>query len=109
MLGRQLQRAKELLEEAGELVEAAHFAFRETGERLCQQFDPSGAGALHQLYSFRSSFETDAAGVLSCVAANQAGTLQAGDDAAHGRWADLFGIGELAERARSRKDQDGKG
>ena len=35
--------------------------------------------------------------------------LEAGDDAAHGGWPDLLGVGELAERLWSAEDEDGKG
>jgi hypothetical protein len=42
------------------------------------------------------------------VAAHQATTLKAGDDAAHRGRANLFGVGEFAEGARASEDEDGE-
>jgi hypothetical protein len=42
------------------------------------------------------------------VAADEFGALEAGDDAAHGWRADLFGGGKFAERFGSAEDEDGK-
>jgi len=39
---------------------------------------------------------------------DQAGALQAGDDAAHGWRADLFGVGEFAERSGPTEDEHGE-
>ena len=36
------------------------------------------------------------------------GAVEAGDNAAHGRRADLFGIGEFAEGSRAAKDENRK-
>ncbi len=49
------------------------------------------------------------AAVFGGVAADQAPAVQAGDDAAHGGWADLLGIGEFAEPFRAAENEDGQG
>jgi hypothetical protein len=42
------------------------------------------------------------------VAADQSRALEAGDDAAHGGWADLLGIGKFAKRSSATEDQNGQ-
>jgi hypothetical protein len=61
----------------------------------------------HQADAFGSGFEADAATVLCGVPAYQAGALEAGDDAAHGRGPDLFRVGEFAKRFGAAEYEDG--
>ena len=42
------------------------------------------------------------------MASDEAGALEAGDDAAHGRRAYLFGVGKFAKRSGTAKDEDGE-
>jgi hypothetical protein len=60
---------------------------------------------LHQGNAVGGSFEADAACVVSGVAANEPGALQAGDDAAHGGGADLLGGGQFAEGFRPAENE----
>jgi len=62
----------------------------------------------HQADALRGRFEADAATVFGGVPADELGALEAGDDAAHGWRADLFGIGKFAKRFRSAENEDGK-
>jgi hypothetical protein len=86
-----------------------NLGFGEASEGLGEQLYAAGAGGVHELYAFGGGFEADAAGVFGGVTAHQARALEAGDDAAHSRWPDLLGIGELAEGLRpASKDQHGE-
>lgn len=83
--------------------------FAEGLQCLDQGFDAAAAAFLEELGAFGGGFEADAALVIGGLAADQAGADEAGDDAAHGGGADLFGFGQLTEGAGSSKDQNREG
>jgi hypothetical protein len=94
------------VEEFGEPGGLLEFLGIEGLECVGQEFDSAAAAFLEELGAFGSGFEAEAAFVGRGGATHQAGTYQAGDDAAHGGGADLFGFGQLAEGTRPSKDQD---
>ncbi len=83
------------------------FVFWELPHRFGQGFDAALAAFPHQADTFGRRFEADAAAIRGGVASDQARALEAGDDAAHGRRADLFGVGKFAERSGAAEDEDG--
>ena len=91
-----LQRAEEPVQKTGEVGEVAYFGFGKAGQSLSEEFDAVGAGSVHKLSSFAGGLEEETASVFRDLTANEARTLEVGDDAAHGRRADLFGVGEFA-------------
>ena len=83
--------------------------FWEGGQSAGEKLDTANAGGLHQLYTFRCGLKANAAGIFGSVTPNQAGTLEARDDAAHCGWTDLLGFGERAQGSRASEDEYGKG
>jgi len=94
------------VEEFGELGGLLEFLGTEGLQGLGQEFDAAAAAFLEELGAFGGGFEAEAAFVVGGGAANQAGTHQAGDHAAHGWGADLLGFGQFAEGAWASKDQN---
>jgi hypothetical protein len=62
----------------------------------------------HEADSFRRRFEAHAASVIRGMPPQQPGALEASDDAAHRGRADLFGVGEFAERLWAAEDKYGQ-
>jgi hypothetical protein len=83
--------------------------FWEGGQGPGEKLDTANAGGPHQLYTFRCGLEANAAGVFGSVTPNQAGTLEARDDAAHCGWTDLLDCGERAQGSWASEDEHGKG
>jgi len=82
--------------------------FRARGEGFGKRLHTALAALPHQADTFGGRFEAHAAAVFGGVAADQSRALEAGDDAAHGGWADLLGIGKFAKRSGATEDQDGE-
>ena len=82
--------------------------FGARGESFGERLHTALAALPHQADTFGGRFEAHAAAVYGGVAADQSRTLEAGDDAAHGGWADLLGIGKFAKRSGATEDQDGE-
>jgi hypothetical protein len=82
--------------------------FVEPDHGLRKGLDAALAAFAHKTDALEGGLKTDAAAVFGGVASNQAGALEAGDDAAHRRGTNLFGIGKLAERFGSAEDQHGE-
>jgi hypothetical protein len=82
--------------------------FGERGESFGQGFDAALASLPHQADAFGCGFEVEAAAVFGGVAAEQAGAVKAGDDAAHSGRANLLGVGKLAKRSGAAEDEYGE-
>ena len=95
-------------EQCNGILQLELFVFRQTAHDFGEGFDAALPAFPHQTDSFGSRFEADAAAVFGGVAADKAGMLEAGDDAAHCGWTYLLGAGELAERFGSAENEDGK-
>lgn len=83
--------------------------FRKGFDGFGEGFDPPLAAFPHEADSFGGRFEAHATAVFRFVAANEAGALQAGHNAAHRGWTDLLGIGQFAERSGPTKHEDREG
>jgi len=97
-----------LLELPYGLVQLLPCRFRQARHGRGERVDAALARFPHEAHPFWGCFEADAATVFCGVAADESGALEAGDDAAHGRGADLFGLGKLAKRLWTAKDENGK-
>lgn len=104
-----LEIADNLLELSYGLVQLLPSGFRQARHGRGERVDAALASFPHETHPFWGCFEADAATVFCGEAADESGALEAGDDAAHGRGADLFGIGKLAKRLWSAEDENGKG
>jgi hypothetical protein len=93
---------KELRQAVSLLAVGVGEGFEHPGER----FDAASTAFLEDSNAFGSGFEADAALVVGGFAFHEAGALEAGDDAAHRGWLDLFGFRQLAEGTRAPKNQD---
>jgi len=102
-----LETSNDLLEEGEGVGELLAFVFWKLPHRFGQAFDAALAAFPHQADTFGRRLEADAAAVCGSVASDQARALEAGDDAAHGRRADLLGVGKLAKRSGAAEDEDG--
>ncbi len=103
-----LETSNDLLEQGEGVVELLAFVFWELPHSFGQGFDAALAAFPHQADTLGRGFEADAAAVCGGVTAHQSRALEAGDDAAHGWRADLFGVGKLAKRPGPAEDQDRK-
>jgi hypothetical protein len=102
-----LETSNDLLEQGESVVELLAFVFGELPHGFGQGFDAALTAFPHQADTLGRRFEADAAAVCGGVASDQARALEAGDDAAHSRRADLFGVGKLAKRSGAAEDEDG--
>jgi hypothetical protein len=98
-----------LVEELGELGGLLKFLRMQGLQGLGQEFDAAATAFLEELGAFGGGFEAEAALVVGGGATDQAGADEAGDDAAHGGRADLFGFGQLAEGTRASKNKNREG
>lgn len=103
------ERAEEAVEERGKVAEAPEVRVRKGRDRPSQGLDSASARLLHQRDSLGRGFEAHAASILGGVTPHETGALQAGDDAAHRRRANLLGVRKFPERFGSTEDEDGKG
>ena len=104
-----LEISHDLLEQSESLAELLSFSFGERAHCFRKGLHAAFARFPHQAHAFGRSFEAHAAAVIGSVPAHQAGALEAGDDAAHGGWADLLSVGKFAVRLWSAEDEDGEG
>ena len=102
-----LETSNDLLEQGESIVELLAFVFWKLPHGFGEGFDAAPAAFPHQADTLGRRFEADAAAVRGGVASDQARSLEAGDDAAHGWRADLFGVGKLAKRSGPAEDEDG--
>ena len=82
--------------------------FVKASNGIGQRFYATFARFPHQADALGRSFEAQAAAVFGGVSTDELGALEAGDDAAHGGRAYLFGVGELTERSGAAEDKDGE-
>lgn len=101
-----LEIADDLLQEGGGFSKLPHFFLWKQFQSVRQCFHAALPSLPQYFFSFRSCSETDPAGVFRSGAADEFFTLEAGNDAAHCRGADLLGVGKFAEGSRAAKDQD---
>ena len=106
--GKWLETSNDLLKQFEGAPELLAVIFGERGEGFGQRFHAALAALPHQADTPGRGFQAHAAAVFRGVAADQSRALEAGDDAAHGGWADLLGIGKFAKRSGATEDQDGK-
>ena len=104
-----LEISHDLLEQRESIAELLSLVFGERAHCFSKGLHAAFARFPHQAYAFGRSFEAHTAAVFRGVPEDQAGALEAGDNAAHCWRTDLFGIGKLAERFWSAEDQDGEG
>lgn len=103
---RELKIPDDLLKQGEGFTELISFVFAQITDSIGERFHAALAAFPHQTDSPGGSFEADAAAIFGGVPADQVRALEAGGDAAHGGWTNLFGIGELAERSWAAEDED---
>lgn len=103
-----LEISHDLLEQGDSSAKLLSFVFGKPVHCLGERLYAALARFPHQADAFGRSFEAHAAAVFRGVPANQAGALETGDNATHGRRADLFGVSKLAERFWAAEDEDGE-
>jgi hypothetical protein len=98
----------DLLEQGESFAELLSLAFGEPIHCAGKRLHAALARFPHQVDAFGRRLEAHAAAVFRGMPTDESGALEANDDAAHCRWADLLGVGKFAERSGPAKDEDGE-